>query len=152
MTNPPHYTKKLLFKGPINVDRDNLRTMLCLLVFLLLCVNSEEAVDTSSGPNVQHLKVSVVSPWAIFVSWKKPDTVANSEIKKYVLSGNITETRTAGDDWVFCFVDKNLQPGSEASVTMTVMYNSKGNSTAETVKVNMPSASEYIIIYISSFP
>ncbi len=117
--------------------------MLWLLAFVLLCVNSEEAVDTSPGPNVQHLKVSVVSPWAIFVSWKKPDTVGNGEIQKYVLSGNITETRTAGDDWVFCFVDKNLQPGSEASVIMTVIYKTLERSTPQTVKVIMPTASKF---------
>ncbi len=133
MTQPP------VFKGPADVVCDILGTMIWLLTILILCANAE---DLTTKPGVQHLKVSAVSPWAIFVSWKKPATVENDAIKEYLLSGSITEKRNPGDDWVFCFVDKNLRPGSNVSVTMTVVYQTQGNSTPETINATMPEASK----------
>ncbi len=112
--------------------------MLWLLAILLLGVNAE-IVAPPAG--VQHLKVSVVSPWAIFVSWKQPADTTADKIDKYQLSGNISETRTAGDDWVFCFVDTGLTAGSEASVTMTVLYTNHSKSQPQTQNVAMPKAS-----------
>ncbi len=113
--------------------------MLWLLAILLLCVNAEDVVLPAG---VQHLKVSVVSPWAIFVSWKQPENVPAANISKYELTGGITQERNPGDDWVFCFVDTGLSPGSKVSVIMTVVYKNNSRSEPQRKNVTMPNASK----------
>ncbi len=120
--------------------------MLWLLTILLLCVNAENVV---SPAGVQHLAVSVVSPWAIFVSWKQPENVPSENISEYKLTGSISETRNPGDSWVFCFVDKNLTPGSKISVKMTVMYKNNTQSEPQVKNATMFEARKFQIPFRS---
>ncbi len=129
--------------------------MLWLLLIVLLCAKADESelieeaegVQTTTlppnGPQVRHLKVSPVSPWAIFVSWQQPEGYNKKNISEYRLTGSINETRQAGDDYVFCFVDHGLDPGKNISVIMTVIYNITGPSIPQTIKATMPPASTF---------
>ncbi len=129
--------------------------MLWLLLIVLLCVKADENelveevedVQTTTlppnGPQVRHLKVSPVSPWAIFVSWQQPAGYDKKNITEYRLTGSINETRQAGDDYVFCFVDHGLKPGENISVTMTVFYNITGPSEPQTINTTMLPASTF---------
>ncbi len=116
-----------------------------LLAILLLCVSAE---DVAPPAGVQYLKVSVVSPWAIFVSWKQTEHVPAANISKHELTGGITQERNPGDDWVFCFVDTGLTPGSKVSVIMTVLYTNSSKSQPQTMNVTMPIASESFCSHI----
>ncbi len=111
-----------------------MRLWILALVFCVRCA------PTQPGPPVQNLKVSPLSPWAIFVTWKQPDNVRKDEINQYKLTGSISETRRPGDLWVFCFVDSGLIPGAAIEVTMTVEYKSLPHSLPETIRKTMPSA------------
>ncbi len=135
--------------------------MLWLLVIVLLCANAvdvdladevEETLQTTAvppnGPQVRNLKVSTLSPWAIFVSWQQPEGYTKKNITEYRLSGSINETRQAGDDYVFCFVDHGLKPGENISATMKVIYNNTGDSKPQTVKATMPIASKPDLFHI----
>ncbi len=116
-----------------------------MLLWVLALVSCVRCAPTQPGPQVQHLKVSPLSPCAIFVSWKQPDNVSKGDIKQYTLSGSINEIRHPGDLWVFCFVDIGLTPGSAITVQMVVEYNNGPSSSPQVIHDTMPHARKYFM-------
>ncbi len=90
-------------------------------------------------PAVKWISIQPVSPWSILVSWEKlTSTQVAPALKEYVLSGSVTQTVPAADQYMFLYKDTEIEPGKKVIVKVEVKYDDNQLSPPVEATATMP--------------
>ncbi len=81
------------------------------------------------------------------MSWEKPtSTQAAPSLKEYVLSGNVSQTVSATDQYMFLYKDTEIEPGKEVTVKVEVKYDDNQLSTPSEATTRMPNPRKLLLL------